>query len=223
MFVLQAIKFEFREKTWEGNYTGDRLELFTSLFFSKIENMVTGNKDKPGVDFLNSKNDEIGEVNNRLNQGWIISKIMSYIPSQSPYLEGETVKEAIFSSLQPRLLNEDKKGGGGKYTFEKLTGMKLLSGTAMGVSIIGEAYGNFGSNGAFMFMFLWGCMLGLFLQVVVKKSNDFYTLPLWLPIIFLQVIKAESDLITVFNHLVKSTVFVFAVLFFLKKVWRVSV
>ncbi len=86
--------------TWEHEYTGNKLELFATLFLNKVENMVSGNENAR-VSFYPNEKDEVSETNNRLNQGWIISRIMQNIPNQTPYLEGETISDAIYSSLFP--------------------------------------------------------------------------------------------------------------------------
>jgi hypothetical protein len=212
MFILQTIKSEFRQAIWQ-QYSGNKSELFITLFFSKAESLLDGrqvNDPRMQIDEATS------EVNNRLNQGWIISRIMSQIPARKPYLQGETVENAIYSSLVPRFFSESKaSGGGGKLTYEKLTGFHLI-GTSMGTGILGEAYGNYGVSGTYVFMFLWGLFLSLFIWFIFNKSALIYSLPLWLPIIFLQVIKAETDLFTVLNHLVKSSIFVFGVIYIIR-------
>jgi hypothetical protein len=221
IFILQSVKAEFREMTWVHSYGGNKLELFSTLISEKLENIMTGKEKKARIKFFNSKEDEISEANNRLNQGWIISKIMERIPAKTPYLEGETIKEAIYSSLVPRFLVESKAaGGGGKLTYEKLTGFHL-SGTSMGTGILGEAYGNYGVAGTYLFMFLWGLFLGVFIIFLAKRSKVIYSLPLWLSIIFLQVIKAETDMFTVLNHLVKSTIFVFGILYVARQFFKI--
>lgn len=217
IYILQSMKAGFRDEIWKNAYKGNKVELFLSIFLNKAGEIFVI-ADNAGY----GNEDELGKVNNRLNQGWIISKIMDNIPAHAPFLGGETVIEAVYSSMFPRFLAESKLGGGGKYAFEKLTGLHLLQGTSMGVSIIGEVYGNYGIEGSYLFMFLWGIALSLFVRTIFIKSNYWYTLPLWLPIIFLQVIKAESDLLTVMNHLVKSTIFVFGLFIFFRVFLRVK-
>ncbi|MFT6948560.1 MAG: hypothetical protein ACJARP_002994 [Vicingaceae bacterium] len=54
--------------------------------------------------------EETNKVNSRLNQGWIISKIMDNILQNEEYLGGETVIDALSTSFLPRFLFPDKKG-----------------------------------------------------------------------------------------------------------------
>lgn len=210
MLILQAIKAEFRKEIGSGSFAGTKTELFITLFFAKAESYLMS-KDENIVQLKSEA--EIEEANNRLNQGWIISRIMSQIPSKKPYLHGETVEDAISSSLVPRFLMKSKAaGGGGRLTYEKLTGFHLLS-ASMGTGVLGEAYGNYGVGGTYSFMFLWGLFLALFYKFIFNQAHTIPSLPLFLPIIFLQAIKAETDLFTVLNHLVKSTVFVFGFIY----------
>src|SRR5690606_21547663 len=76
----------------------------------------------------------------RLNQGWIIARIMYVVPDFEPYAEGETIKEGVVGALVPRIFNPDKIKSGGA-NFERFTGMVLI-GTSMNIGLIGEAYGN---------------------------------------------------------------------------------
>jgi len=217
MMVLQFAKADYRKKIWFEGYRGNKLSLFIEIFADQFTNILEGKNELQQID----KDD--ASVNSRLNQGWIISKIMDNIPSKTPYFEGETVKDAVYSSIMPRFLDDSKLvGGGGKLTFKKLTGLHLTSQTSMGVSVLGEAYGNFGVEGAYVFMFLWGLFLSMFIKYIFNKSTLIYSLPLWLPIIFLQVVKAETDMFTVFNHLVKSTIFVVATLYVIRKTFKIN-
>ncbi len=218
IFILQSIKVEFRKEIWQGGFKKNKTELFLTLFFAKAESYL-GSTTENLARIKEEK--ELDEANNRLNQGWIISRIMSQIPSHKPYLQGETIEDAIYSSLVPRFLVESKvAGGGGSLTYERLTGFHLLS-ASMGTGVLGEAYGNYGVEGTFLFMFLWGLLLALLFQLLFFKARTLTLLPLFLPIIFLQVIKAETDFFTVLNHLVKSTVFVFGFIYLGKYVFKI--
>jgi hypothetical protein len=79
----------------------------------------------------------------------------------------------------------------------------------MGISIIGEAYGNFKVMGGILFMGIWGFLLAKIWIFLLKKCLKTPLLLAFLPLIFLQVIKAETELVVVLNHLVKSSIVVF--------------
>jgi hypothetical protein len=218
-FILQTVKGEYRKIIWQEGFTGNKVQVFLDAFENKSSSFFL---EKDNNVYEEDDNDAAA-ANNRLNQGWIISKIMDYVPSQKPFLDGESIKSAVLSSLFLSSIAEIKAVGGGKATYQNLTGFELTSSTSMGTGILGEAYGNFGVGGTYIFMFIWGCILGLFLLFIFNKSNIYYTLPLWIPIIFLQVVKAETDFYTVLNHLVKSTILIFFILYILRKKFKIAV
>ena len=212
--TLQTIKAAYRAKVWQG-FQGNKLELFTSLF---IEALFFEESESTGEELS-------GEENNvRLNQGWIISAIIDEIPQRVEFQNGLSITEAVMASIFPRFLNPNKKKAGGKENFEKFTGLSLGENTSMGISIVGEAYGNFGRWGVMLFMGLWGWFLALYWRFLMKKISNKIILLAFLPIIFLQVVKAETELVVVLNHLVKASIVVFLFLWGAKNVlkWKLS-
>jgi len=195
--TLQTIKAGYRSQIWSG-YQGNKLELFVGLATDAI--LLNG-----------AYAEEINEDSNnvRLNQGWIISAIMDQIPVSQEYLGGETIKDAIFATLVPRFLNPSKKTAGGRENFRKFTGLKISEGTSMGISIIGEAYGNYRVMGGIIFMGIWGLFLVRVWIFFLRKSFQNTLLLAFVPIVFLQVVKAETELVVVLNHLVKSMIVIF--------------
>ncbi|MBE7441779.1 MAG: hypothetical protein HS119_04925 [Flavobacteriales bacterium] len=205
--TLQLIKQDYREQINSKSFQGNKFELFVDLLLNP-----------QNTEELQS-DDELNNVNSRLNQGWIISKIYERIPEKKDYLKGETIIGA-FEALVPRFLYPNKKvSGGGKKTFELLTGIFLLENTAMGTSLMGEFYGNYGFYGALISFLIWGILLKLLVSFIIKRQQIYPILTFCLPIIFFQVIKAESDLSTVLNHLVKSLAFILVMIFFIKKLF----
>ncbi|TXE09285.1 hypothetical protein ES711_04980 [Gelidibacter salicanalis] len=204
--TLQTIKAVYRTQIYE-DYTGNKLELFVSLMFNAFL-----------VDETTNENFDDGTDSNvRLNQGWIISAIMDHIPKNRSYLNGSTVKDAIFSSALPRFLNPSKTTAGGRENFRDFTGLSLRDGTSMGISIVGEAYGNFAVTGGILFMGLWGLFLGRIWKFLFQRIIDNIVFIAFIPLIFLQVIKAETELVVVLNHLIKSIIVVFLFLWFVKR------
>jgi hypothetical protein len=157
-----------------------------------------------------------------LNQGWIISAIMDHTPQNQPYANGETVLESIGATIVPRFLVADKKLANGRDNFMKYTGLYIGETTSMAMSVLGEAYANFGVFGGIIFMGLWGLFLSFvwgFLSKKIVRNNIIY---FFIPIIFFQVIKAETELLTVLNHLIKSMILVFVFLWFYQSVLKLS-
>lgn len=198
--AIQAVKSSFRANVW-GGYSGNKLELFVNILDDRISDGY----------FEEEESDE--ELNVRLNQGWIISAIMYYTPTFQAYAGGETVIEAVFSSILPRFLNPSKKMAGGQENFEKYTGLPLSDGTSMGLSIIGESYANFGVVNGAVFMLIWGGFLAWYWKKLVKITFKYPLVLMFLPVLFLQVVKAETELVVVLNHLFKASIVV-ALFFF---------
>jgi hypothetical protein len=196
--VVQMVKSDYRELIWNG-YAGDPVGLFIDI----MQKRISGG--------FNEDRGEEGELNARLNQGWIISAILEHTPRVEPYAKGQTIKEAVFASALPRFLNPEKKIAGGVENFEKYTGIQLEKNTSMGMSLVGEAYANFGNMGMW-FLGLWGFLLARFWNFLIEKSKKNIVILFFLPLIFLQVVKAETELVVVLNHIVKASILVAGVL-----------
>jgi hypothetical protein len=195
-FIIQSVKADFRKQVWSGR-NSDPLEVFTNMAMDRITNIGEHTSDE-----------QLDEVNVRLNQGWIISSIIKNIPRKESFAEGETIIEAIKASILPRFLDPGKKFAGGRENFEKFTGLTLARNTSMGISLMGESYANFGKFGGTIFMGVWGVFLAICIRYVLTLSQKYPTLILWLPLIFLQVVKAETELVVVLNHFIKSSMLV---------------
>ncbi len=191
--LIQSIKQDFREKL-EINKGKE-----VSLFFNLLEDKVENNND-----FFSEEN--LDNLNVRLNQGWIISAVIFNIPYYRPYDMGNSIWDAVKNSIVPRFLDPNKMEAGGRENFRNFTGLDIGDNTSMGISIVGEAYGNFGIVGAYIFMFFWGIFISFFFKQLVKFSIKYPTFILWLPLIFLHALKAETEVYVVLNHMIKATV-----------------
>jgi len=206
VMTIQAVKTEYREYAW-GGYQGNRFGLFLR---------IAGKEWGSGDIFLPSKDEN---MNIRLNQGWIISAIMYNVPANVPFAQGETIKDALTASFLPRFIYPDKPIAGGRANFRKFTSLSINDNTSMGISIAGEGYANFGKLGGYIFMFFWGLFIGWFWRQLENLSRLFPTLLVWSPILFLQVVKAETELTVVLNHLIKSSIVVFGLIWGIKMIW----
>lgn len=201
IITIQSVKHQFRtiSPTISGNIAK------TTLFLK-----LAGEEWKHGK-IINPTDDS--EINVRLNQGWIISKIMENVPESEPYANGKTIAEALKATFLPRILAPNKKYAGGVENFEKYTGLKLGSNTSMGISLAGEGWANFGYYGGILFVFCWGLFISWFWKKLNVWSSTYPTLLIWTPLLFYQTVKAETELVVVLNHLIKSTIFVFGLLY----------
>ena len=190
LFGIQVVKQDYRRQL----RTGDRPSL-SGMMWSYL---TPGGKGWEEGAFVNAIT--------RLNQGWIISAVMFNVPAEEPYAEGETLKDAFASALLPRLLAPNKKEAGGRENFIRFTGLELHKETSMGISPLGEAYANFGPFwGIFLMMgfgLLFAVLFKLVLKIIIKRPSFFF----WLPLVFYQSVKAETEFVVVLNALTKGFV-----------------
>jgi hypothetical protein len=207
---IQMVKSSFREVVW-GGYDDNKLELFINIF------------ERTMSDSYFSDEENLNELNVRLNQGWHISCIMNHVPTSEAYANGATVLEALEATLLPRILSKNKKKAGGRENFIKYTGLLLADNTSMGLSVVGESYANFGVFGGILFMIIWGWFLSTFWIKLVKICKRHPLLVFFIPMMFLQVVKAETELMVVLNHLVKASIVVWLFFWFSKKYlnWKI--
>lgn len=196
--LLQTIKAEYRSSVWFGSgHNESNIELFANLMVSKASSKTF--------------NHTLLSVNDRFNQGWIISRIYSHIPTETEYKGGKTILEGIETALLPRFISSSRKNKGedSRRDFIDFTGVHINSNTSMGLSIIGEAYGNFGPYGGFLFMIVWSFILTGFFNLISRLSINN---PLWLcllPMICFTLIKAETNFLSIINWTVKALIFAY--------------
>jgi hypothetical protein len=207
MLLIQSTKQEYRMATWYAESTKSNSQIYNEIIASRLSN--------PGQLF---NTEVLGNMGARLNQGWIIARIMGYMPEKTPYVRGETVKKALYASLLPRFLVPSKARAGGRANFERFTGTPLPESTSMDISLVGEGYANFGPYGGIVFLFLVSLFYNWVIIFVIQLAKKNPTLVIWIPFLFFQVMKAETDFATVFNYLTKASVIAFAVFYATKQV-----
>lgn len=205
--VIQSIKHDYRSVIWE-NRNANNFKTFTNLliqetFLNESSNELSYISEKSKADKENSG------LNARLNQGWIISKVMDNVPANKEFAGGETIYQAIEASVLPRILFPNKAGGEvALKNFKELTGLKIGENTSMGLSLAAEFYANFGIRGGWFAMFVYGLLIGFLLKWIVGSFGNYSGLIiLWIAFFFFQVVKAETDFIKMVNHLFKSLVY----------------
>lgn len=103
----------------------------------------------------------------------------------------------------------------------RYAGVRLTT-VSMSVAYIGEAYGSFGLPGAWVFMFFLALFFRWsFLKILVIAKN-YPTLILWLPSIYVMVVRVESDVLTGFNAFTKSVLMVWLMYWIFSKVFRIQ-
>lgn len=185
--TLQGIKQSFREKVWNEHEASLTHEILS--FWSGFEKM--------DIDVL-----EQG-VLARLNQAWIVSQVMHHVPSGEPYANGATVVDAVVAAAVPRFLVPDKAEAGGRANFTRFTGLPLVGSTSMNLSLLGEGYANFGGDGSIVFLFFCGAAVSLAIGVCFRWTRCRPLFVFWIPLVFYQAVKAETDLTEILNQIVK--------------------
>jgi hypothetical protein len=200
LFSIQAVKLEYREQMRQGTDP--------SLIELLVEYLTPGGKAW--------ESDSLSLVITRLNQGWIISAVLDNVPAEEPFADGETLKEAFVASLVPRFLMPDKVTAGGRENFRRFTGLQIANSTSMGISPLGEAYANFGDLGGIVLMVLYGLVYSGCFYVAVRFVSRHPTFFFWLPLIFYQAIKAETEFGVVLNQLAKGGMVAIAGYYFIQ-------
>lgn len=211
VMLIQSTKQEYRMATWYAESDKSNSEIYKEVMMSRLEN--------PSMLFESGPLENTGA---RLNQGWIIARILNHMPQKYEFVKGETIETALYAGLLPRVLAPTKAKAGGRANFERFTGTELPESTSMDISLAGEGYANYGIYGGMVFLFIIGLFYNWIIIKVLAISKNHPTLILWLPIMFFQVIKAETDFATVFNHFTKAALVTFMVFWGMNKVLKIK-
>ncbi|MFT3846492.1 MAG: hypothetical protein QM725_15650 [Lacibacter sp.] len=196
VLILQSIKSDYRDVAWLGKTEQSNTEAFFSLMLDRITN-----PDR----FFNWTT--MFPIVNRFNQGMIVGKVMAYVPQRAPFAEGETIFKSLAASFVPRLLWPNKPISGGQFNMERFTGY-IIKGYSMNVSPMGEAYGNFGVQGGIIFMFFYGLFFSVVILLLLRMIKTKPTLILWFPVLFLNSIQIETDILMCVNSVIKNLIFI---------------
>lgn len=195
--LLQTVKPTFRNSLAEQKISGP-VESFTRLTSLMWDRVKAGEIVNPEAD--------PGDSLVRFNQGWIIARIMTNVPSKQPYARGQTVFDAAVFSIVPRFLFPTKREGASRQLFTLYTGTELSVGTRMGLGIIGEFYANFGLWGGVAATFAYGCLIGwVFLLFAHRAQRN----PLWwaaASTVLLPSVEPGFNLEDILNHVTKAAI-----------------
>ena len=203
LFSIQVVKQEYREQIRRGGQPS-----LIGLVFAYVT---------PGGRAWDT--DVLSLAVTRLNQGWIISAVMHHVPENEPFAGGETIRAAVLGSLLPRFLSSDKATAGGRESFRRFTGLLILDSTSMSISPLGEAYANFGKLFGTISMVVFGTCFALFYRLTLRYCLKYPTFLFWIPLIFYQAIKAETEFLVIMNQLVKGAVVAFGCHFVVERVF----
>lgn len=196
VLLIQSIKSDYRAIAWQG---GSEQSDNTQAFFTLLADRIAS----PGRFFDWTL---MFPTVTRFNQGMIVGKVMVHVPSQEPFAEGETIFTTLAASFVPRLFWPDKPMSGGHENMLRFTGYKI-EGYSMNISPMGEAYANFGVGGGIFFMFFYGLFFSLVILFLLQKIKTRPTIILWFPVVFLNSIQIETDILMCVNSLIKNLIF----------------
>lgn len=217
VMVIQSVKAEYRLIVWNGQssseYAGQgNLEVFSGLITEKL------NSPK---DMFNEK--DMFFLNRRINQGFLISMAMNYVPRIEPYADGETIWLSLAAVAVPRFLWPEKPESGGHMNLARFVGIKRRLNYSMNIGPYGEGYGNFGPTGGVVFIFIYAALIAFFLDRVLSKCRDYPSLIIWLPFLFYYVLTVETDILTTLNSFVKMIIFLTVIYWVAKKFFKIDV
>lgn len=204
--LIQQTKGYYRERVWEEGSAGN---------LSTLANVYENNNNL--FSFENLASNSV-----RINQGFIITNIMTTVPSQVPFSNGAELKQIVESAVLPRILAPNKLNAGDRELFTKYSGIQIESGTSMALSSLGDAYLNFGTFGGCIFMFFLGLLYSEVLKALNRKSAKFPLILVFTPLIFYYPIRPDCELQTILGHLVKSCFLVYVLFTFRKDIFRIN-
>lgn len=195
VILLIGFKYEYRAGSGQYSSTGDKAVYFIQTLKRTIVQ----------PDWMHIA----GEVLPRVNQGYLTALAYDYVPSQTPFVAGETINTAVKAALIPRIFWPDKPRSGGQENFTRFTGQSVDYSCNIGP--FGDAYVNYGPKWSVVFLFFYGFGLRLLYDTLLWSSRHMPMMILMMPIVFLTAISIEMDVLTILNVAVKGSLFVFIV------------
>jgi hypothetical protein len=203
--VIQQVKGDYRKAAWSGAGTGAGLESF--------QNAIDEKEEKGSLFSTTS----LAKSNLRINQGFIVTNIMNYVPRVVPFSNGEELEEILEAAFLPRIIAPNKLNAGDRTIFTKYSGIPLQRGTSMALSSVGDAYINFGVVGGCIFMFFMGLLFSEVLNGFYRYNKYYPFILLFTPLVFYYPIRPDCELQTSLGHLIKSCFLIYVLLMFWKK------
>jgi hypothetical protein len=208
MAVIQILKADYRTATSLENKEAN-VETFYELYQKE-------NQSKGVLSFSNLAASTV-----RINQGFIISNIMTNVPAKVPFSNGSELYLLLESAVLPRFIAPNKLNAGDRSLFTKYSGIPLKQGTSMGLSSLGDAYINFGILGGAIFMLVLGLLYSYILNSFGKFSVYYPVLTLFTSLAFYYPIRPDCEMQTILGHLFKSCFIIFCVIWIWKSRFKI--
>ncbi|MEM7102357.1 MAG: hypothetical protein AAF502_04425 [Bacteroidota bacterium] len=214
--IVQSTKQYYRLITWRTD-EGEAMSLVErAKLLQDIMQVVT-----PGDDQMLTLMGNI-KLLERLNQGSINAAVLRHVPRKQQFVDGETILTAIPAVFVPRIVWPDKPVASSDL-YTRFTGYPIAEGVSMSISPLGEGYVNFGKTGCYIYLFIYGFILNFAMALIFKIAWRHPTIILWIPLMFFMVVKVETQFLKVFNHLVKSSIFVWLVFSISRNFFKVRI
>lgn len=159
----------------------------------------------------------LAKHNVRINQGFILTYVMNYVPAREPHANGQELYKILEAAFMPRVLAPNKLEAGDNSLVRQYSGLILSKYTSMSLGSMADGYINFGIAGGIVFMFC----LGWFFNGVLIFFNGYRKMVpaiiLFMPLIFYFPIRPDTALQTSLGHLVKAGFLVFMMLVLWKR------
>ena len=162
----------------------------------------------------------LSDTTTRYNQGWIVTRVMLFVPAVEPYAEGATLRESVIAAVLPRVAAPDKLQAGGHELMARYAGMELGESTSMNLGYAGEMYANFGPVGGVLACGLYALTFGLCFRFLSGRASAHAMWWSVVPFIFFPAVKAEDDIAFVLNWAVKGSIVLAAIILLLPNLRR---
>lgn len=197
---LQTIKIGYRQIMWRKNK--QEMGSFHALGHVTLKALTNTNQSRSNPAF------KLAVF--RVNQAYLVSLVLKHVPKKEPFANGETIFGSLLGSFVPRFLWPNKPVAGGFENIRRFGGYEPYGNTAMDIGQIGDAWANFGYGYGILFLFLYGLAnAGLLRWMISSGLNGNLSIILWLPIVFLMLLKVETSVVTTFNAALKGIFFIF--------------
>jgi hypothetical protein len=208
LMVFQSAKTVYRVHTWKISDTelsaGSKrsIEASPRIFYNLIKERVFN------PNLLFDKKSMISFVA-RLNQGYILSRAMRWVPRSRNHGLGEITIINTITAFIPRILYPSKPTVGTGEYYYKYTGDKLGKFNSVTLGSLGDAYADFGKYGIF-FTLIYGLIVGYTYRYYVNLHSSNVVLIFWFAIIFFSSITVnEVSVPGYINALFKAFIFIY--------------
>lgn len=211
VLIMQPVKTVFRTNP-EGR--ARRTAVDRVVFFSSLVTYYTLN---PGRVF---ERDNLADTAMRLNQGWILNRVLLHVPEQEPHCGFEILTAQGLAVLVPRVLMPDKYTAGGHEYFERFTGHRLFL-ASMGMGFAGEFYAAFGKSGGLAATLIYGLLFGMAFGGVQRLSHRSVLWWCLAAMTFVVAVKAEDTVGNAMNWAARAALVLWGVMFFTPMLKRI--